>query len=465
MTSTAARARTIVRGASVLSLDPEIGELSRGDILIEGTRIVAVAPELPDVDAEVIDGAGRIALPGFVDTHRHTWEAPLRGLLPDATVVDYLDVIHGKVAPVLEPGDVAVGNLAGAVDALSAGVTTLFDWCHACLTPEHADAAVQGLADARIRAVFGYGMPRHYPGRPVHPLPAADVERLRTERFASDDQLLTLAIAAVGGPRGVADDVLLEDFALGRRLDVPISVHVDLGRPGSRSYGGVITRLDQLGLLGPDLICIHGCGCTDEEWRRVADTGGSLSIAPAIEMGMGMGVSPIGAARRAGVTLSLSIDVVTSTCGDMFNQMRMAFACGRLEAFLDEAAADAPPGPSSRDVLGWATLGGARALGLEDRIGSITPGKEADLVLLDVDRPGSFPVHDPVAAVVQSCDVSNVDTVIVAGQVLKRGGRLIPELEGVHRKATAVRDGLLERAGLTPATGMPPGPHEASGAG
>lgn len=439
--------RLVIRGAAVVTVDAEIGDLPRGDILVEDGSIVAVAPELPAMEAEVIDASGMIALPGFVDTHRHTWEAPLRGLLPDATVLDYLDVIHGTVAPVLEPGHVEIGNLVGAVDALSAGVTTLFDWCHACLTPDHADAAVQGLENAHIRSVFGYGMPRHYPGRPVSALPATEVERLKVERFSSDDQLLTLAIAAVGGPLGVADDVLLEDFALGRRLAVPISVHVDLGRPGSRSYGGVLTRLDELDLLGPDLICIHGCGCTDEKWRRVAETGGSLSIAPAIEMGMGMGVPPIGAARRAGVPLSLSIDVVTSTCGDMFNQMRIAFACGRMESSLDDRAPEeAPPPLSARDVLEWATLSGARAVGLDRRVGSITPGKGADLVLLDVDQPRSFPVHDPIAAVVQSCDVSNVDTVIVAGRVLKRRGQLIPELAGVHRRAAAVRDDLLERA-------------------
>ncbi|MFE6938825.1 amidohydrolase family protein [Streptomyces chartreusis] len=438
--------RTVLRGGHVLSMDPDIGDLPQGDVLIEDGRIAAVRPDI-SADAEVLDMTGRIVIPGFVDTHRHTWEASIRNVAPDATLDDYFVDILDTFAPLYTPEDVYAANLAGALECLNAGITTLVDWSHINNSPEHPDAAIRGLAESGIRAQYAYGSANtslaDYWFESKIAIPGDDVRRIRGEYFASDDGLLTMALAT-RGPGFCLNDVVTAEWALARELDIPITVHVAMGRLAGRF--GMVKQLNDLGLLGADTTYIHCCYLSEEEWRMVADSGGTVSIAPQVELQMGHGWPPVMTAVEYGLRPSLSIDVVTTVPGDMFTQMRAAFGAERARVNADCWKANMPVPDTmltARQMLEFATLNGAHVAGVEDRTGSLTPGKRADVVAVDATALNVAPVHDAAAAVTLSADVSNVDTVIVDGVIRKRDGRLVADVDRARRLVQESRDRLL----------------------
>ncbi|HET6750154.1 MAG TPA: amidohydrolase family protein, partial [Actinomycetes bacterium] len=314
--------RLLLRGGHVLTVDPELGDLPKGDVLVDGDRIAAVAPEV-DADAEVVDVSGQIVIPGFVDTHRHTWEAAIRGCAPNATLDDYFVEVLDTFAPLYRPEDVYASNLAGALECVNAGITTLVDWSHINNTPEHPDAGIRGLQEAGIRAQYAYGSANtslvDYWYESKIAIPADDVRRVRDTYFTSGDGLLTMALAT-RGPGFCKDEVVRAEWGMARELGIPLTVHVAMGRVAGRF--GMIKQLSDLGLLGPDTTYIHCCYFSDEEWQLVADSGGTISIAPQIEVQMGHGWPPVMKSLEYGLRPSLSIDVVTTAPGDMFTQMR-----------------------------------------------------------------------------------------------------------------------------------------------
>ncbi|MGW4867903.1 amidohydrolase family protein [Streptomyces chartreusis] len=438
--------RTVLRGGHVLSMDPDIGDLPQGDVLIEDGRIAAVRPDI-SADAEVLDMTGRIVIPGFVDTHRHTWEASIRNVAPDATLDDYFVDILDTFAPLYTPEDVYAANLAGALECLNAGITTLVDWSHINNSPEHPDAAIRGLAESGIRAQYAYGSANtslaDYWFESKIAIPGDDVRRIRGKYFASDDGLLTMALAT-RGPGFCLNDVVTAEWALARELDIPITVHVAMGRLAGRF--GMVKQLNDLGLLGADTTYIHCCYLSEEEWRMVADSGGTVSIAPQVELQMGHGWPPVMTAVEYGLRPSLSVDVVTTVPGDMFTQMRAAFGAERARVNADCWKANMPVPETmltARQMLEFATLNGAHVAGVEDRTGSLTPGKRADVVAVDATALNVAPVHDAAAAVTLSADVSNVDTVIVDGVIRKRDGRLVADVDRARRLVQESRDRLL----------------------
>ncbi|MFJ4200298.1 amidohydrolase family protein [Streptomyces sviceus] len=440
--------RILLRAGHVLSMDPAVGDLPRGDVLIEDGRIAAVDREI-GADAEVLDMTGRIVIPGFVDTHRHTWEASIRNVAPDATLDDYFVDILDTFAPLYTPEDVYAANLAGALECLNAGITTLVDWSHINNTPEHPDAAIRALRETGIRAQYAYGSANtslaDYWFESKIAIPGDDVRRIRTEYFSadSDDGLLTLALAT-RGPGFCVGDVVTSEWALARELDIPITVHVAMGRLAGRF--GMVKQLHDLGLLGPDTTYIHCCYLSEEEWRLVADSGGTVSIAPQVETQMGHGWPPVMKAIEHGLRPSLSIDVVTTVPGDMFTQIRAAFGAERARVNAECWQADVPVPDTmltARQMLEIATRNGAHVAGLEDRTGSLTPGKRADVVAIDATALNVAPVHDAAAAVALSADVSNVETVIVDGVVRKRDGRLTADVARARRLVEESRDRLL----------------------
>ncbi|MFD7246624.1 amidohydrolase family protein [Streptomyces massasporeus] len=439
--------RTLLRSGHVISMDPDIGDLPQGDVLIEDGRITAVEPEI-SADAEVLDMSGHIVIPGFVDTHRHTWEAPIRGVAPDATLDDYFVDILDTFAPLYTPQDVYAGNLAGALECLNAGITTLVDWSHINNTPEHPDAAIQGLAESGIRAQYAYGSANtslaDYWFESTIAIPADDVRRIRSTHFASDDGLLTMGLAT-RGPGFCVDEVVAAEWAMARELGLPITVHVAMGRLAGRF--GMVKQLHDLGLLGPDTTYVHSCYLSGEEWRMVADSGGTVSVAPQVELQMGHGWPPVMQAIEHGLRPALSIDVVTTVPGDMFTQIRAAFGAERARVNADCWQANMPV-PSTmltaRQMLEIATVNGAHVAGLEDRTGSLTPGKRADIVAIDATAVNVAPVHDAAAAVTLCADVSNVDTVLVDGVIHKRDGRLLGDTARALRLVGEACDRLLE---------------------
>jgi 5-methylthioadenosine/S-adenosylhomocysteine deaminase len=438
--------RLLLRGGHVLTVDPQLGDLPKGDVLIDGDTIVAVEPEI-DADAEVIDVSGDIVIPGFVDTHRHTWEAAIRGCAPNATLDDYFVEVLDSFAPLYRPEDVYASNLAGALECINAGITTLVDWSHINNTPEHPDAAIRGLYEAGIRAQYAYGSANtslnDYWNQSKISIPADDVRRVRDTYFSSDDRLLTMAMAT-RGPGFCVDDVVRNEWNAARELGLPITVHVAMGRLAGRF--GMVKQLNDLGLLGPDTTYIHCCYFSDEEWRMVADSGGTISIAPQIEAQMGHGWPPVNKAREFGLRPSLSIDVVTTAPGDMFTQIRSAFGCerARVNRICWEANTEVPENMlTARDMLEMATINGAHVAGLERRTGSLTPGKKADVVVIDAHALNVAPVIDPVAAVTLCADVSNVDTVIIDGKIQKRDGKLLGDIDRARGLVESSRDYLL----------------------
>ena len=459
--------RILIKNAIVLSQDPAIGELPEADVLVDGDRIADVGPNLSADGAEVIDATGDIVIPGFVDTHRHTWETSIRTSAPDYTLGAYFSAILDKFAPNYRPDDVLAGNRWGAIECANAGITTLVDWSHIMNTPEHADAAVEGLRDAGIRSVFAFGFPNtsiqawwfgpDYAGS-VERINGDEARRVRTQYLSDDQGLITMALAT-RGTNFCKEDVVRYEWELAKELGVNITVHVAMDRFGYTKMQ--LRGLKDLGLLYPNTTYIHSSHLQDDEWQMVADSGGNVSLAPQIEMQMGHGWAPAQTAEDLGIPVGLSSDVATTASSDQFTQMHAIFASERGRKH--QAAWDADPTDpndttnliTSRQVLRWATLDGARVAGIGDRTGSITPGKKADLVIIETKSPNIAPVIDPVGAVVCAADISNVDLVMVDGKILKRNGKLVADIGGARRDVEASRDYLVGTFG-TPEAGWLP---------
>ncbi|HEX5902189.1 MAG TPA: amidohydrolase family protein [Actinomycetota bacterium] len=439
--------RILLKGGTVITVDPNLGDIPDGDVLIEGDTIAEVGTDL-SADAEVIDATGNIVIPGFVDSHRHTWETAIRNCAPNATLDDYFVEVLDSFAPLYRPEDVYASNLAGALECINAGITTLLDWSHINNTPDHPDAAVRGLQESGIRAVYAYGSANTslagYWFNSSISIPSDDVGRVRSTYFSSDEGLLTMALAT-RGPGFCQEDVVREEWGMARDLGLPITIHIAMGKLAGK--WSMLKQLDDLGLLGADTTYIHSCYLTDEEWELVAKSKGTVSIAPQVEMQMGHGWPPVMKARSYGLRPSLSIDVVTTVPGDMFTEMRCAFAAERWRS-NDSVWKNEDPLPeealTARDMLTMATLDGAHVVGLESKTGSLTPGKQADVVMIDGHTPAVAPVIDPVGAVVLSADTSNVDTVIVGGKIQKRGGTLLADWESARKGVQASSEYLQE---------------------
>lgn len=354
-----------------------------------------------------------------------------------------------------EPEDVYAGNLLGVAESLDTGTTTLLDWSHNMNSPEHADAAVAALRDGGGRAILGYGGSNEQ-WLPVTDTPLSeDARRVRAEHFPGDDGLVTMCMA-LRGPDLATLGACVHDWRLSRELGLRITVHVGSGEFGR---GGPIETLDREDLLGADTTYVHCNVLSDAELERIAASGGTASVSPEVEMQMEMGFPATGRLLRAGVRPSLSVDVPNALSASMFAVMRSALQVQRL---LDNAEAiergellERLP-VSARDVLEFATIEGARACGLEDRIGSLAPGKQADVVLLRTDDLALTPLNNPVGQVVLGGHPGLVDAVLVAGRFVKRDGRLTGlDVGRVGELARASRTRLFAAAEVDPAGWIP----------
>ncbi|GAC1317315.1 MAG: amidohydrolase family protein [Collimonas sp.] len=436
----------LLTGGWILSMDPAIGDLRGGDVLIDGEQIVAVAPHIEAPEAERIDAHNMIVLPGFVDTHRHTWQTCVRHRYADIDPQIYFAEMLGAKGAAFRTDDVYAGTLLGAVSALESGITTMLDWSHVQNSPEHADAAIHGLRDAGIRGVFAHGWPLvdgaswMFDSQRGHP---QDIRRLREQYFSSDDQLLTLAMAA-RGPEMAQRDVWLDDLRLARELDIRSSIHM-----GAYARNGAVRAIAQMhdaGVLGEDMTFVHCCFSAEDEIAMMADAGVSASLGVHCEMNaQGIGDIPFDRLLKVGIKPSLSGDTETKCSGDMFTQMRHAFAYYRSWMGGNHSRIEnAPATISLRDVLEFATLAGARANGLEHKVGSLTPGKQADIILIRGDDLNLTPVSDPVGAVVLAAHPGNVDTVFVAGRAVKRHGSMLHlDLDALRQRALQSQQYIL----------------------
>jgi len=437
----------LIKGGCVLTLDRTIGDFEQADVLIEGTKISAVRPGISVPDAEVIDAAHTIVMPGFVDTHRHMWQGILRNVLPDGSLEDYRNLVQRTFGAKYTPDDVYAGDLFSAIGAVDSGVTCILDWSHIHNTPDHTDAAIKGLAESGVRAVFAYGNPQNETGRywemKGHKYPE-DIARLRKQYFSSADQLMTLSMAAPSA----APELILQSFKAARDVGARITIHVGVGEFGRNA---LLEKLHAEKALHSDTTYIHCCTLNDTEWKLIRDTGGTISIAGYVETLMGHGHPPIQKAIDTGIRPSLSVDVETSVPNDFFQQMRTVFSLQKNDVWARKLAGDKEPPKflTVREVLEFATIEGARANGLDQKIGTLSPGKEADIILLRTDRLNVMPMNNAVGAVVTSMGPQNVDTVLIGGKVMKRNGQLVGvDFARLARLGEEARERLFSNAGV-----------------
>jgi cytosine/adenosine deaminase-related metal-dependent hydrolase len=418
---------TLLRGATILTMDQQ-GELPQGDLLVQGERIAAIAPRIAADDADVVDAAGCIVIPGLVNAHMHTWQTALRGVAANWTLLEYFQKMHAGLATAFRPEDLFIATRMGALNQLNCGTTTLADWCHNNPTPAHNDAAIEGLLSTGIRAAFFHGTPKPDP-KPGQvpfwevPHPRAEVERLLK---AHQGHALLSIQAAVLGPHYATLEVAMQDFRMARDLGLIASLHQ--GGGAARTPGGW-ERLEAAGLLGPNINIVHGHALSDDQLQRFCELGMSFSAAAESEMSQGHGHPITGRLRRFGRAPSLGVDLESVLSGDMLTQARVALG---MQRSLDNAAyrethGTIPPTSTitAREALSWVTVEGARMLQQLDRIGTLAPGKQADLVVIRASDLNMQPVHDAVSSVVFQASLANIDSVMVGGRWRKRAGRLL----------------------------------------
>lgn len=463
--------RYIIRGGSVMSMDPQVGNFAQADVLVDGKKILAIGPNLHAGNAEIIDARGRIVMPGFIDTHHHQFETALRSFLADGILINdgsgspsadptYYEYILLKFAPVYRPQDVYINELFGGLSQLDDGVTTVLDVSQIHHSPAHSDAAIKALFDTGRRAAFGYFESAGGVAGNQYP---QDATRIKNRWFSSTDQLVTMVM---GGEVYLGDATTQQSWTLGRQLGLQIAAHI-LSPFGIRPIMDALAQGQggsnhNIG-IGPDNLFIHMTGMSDMAWQKVHDVGAQVSIAFPIEMNMRHGQPPILKMQSLGMEPSLSVDVECTMTADFFSQMRGAMTMQRMlvnQMVLEQGnftppnqwptpAPGTPPLLNVRDVLRYATMNGAKALRLDGKVGSLKPGKEADIIILDATAINVAPLNHVPGAVVSLMDRTNVETVIVAGKVRKWKGRLLDvDLSRLRSQLEASRDYIFSKAGI-----------------
>src|SRR5881628_1986182 len=465
--------RYIIRGGSVTTMDPSMpnkGEFAKADVLVEGKLIKEVGPNLHAGGAAEIDARGKIVMPGFIDTHHHQFETALRSFLANGVLINdqsgsasanpsYFEYILLTFAPVYRPEDVYISELFGGLAQLDDGVTTVHDVSQIHHSPAHSDAAIRALFNTGRRAAFGYFESAGGVAGNQYP---QDAVRIKNQYFSSSDQLVHMIM---GGEVYLGDATADQSWTIGRQLDLQIAAHI----LSPFSIRPIFDRLaagtggnGHIG-IGPDNLFIHMTGMSDTARQRVKDVGAQVSIAFPIEMNMRHGMPPILRMQSLGMEPSLSSDVEVTMTADFFTQMRSAMTMQRMvvnQMILEQGTFTPPnqwptPAPGTpqllnvRDVLRFATVNGAKHLRLDGKTGSLTPGNEADIIILDATALNVAPLNNVPGAVVALMDRTNVETVIVAGKVRKWKGKLLDvDLPHLRQQLEASRDFIFAKAGI-----------------
>lgn len=417
----------LIRGAHILSMDAQIGELPLGDILVEGGAIRAIAPSIaPPPGAFIVDGAGRIALPGMVNGHIHLAQTMQRGISTEHSFGGYFQTIVLRHSNRMTPADVRLADEAGALEQMAAGVTTVMDWSRETMSPDHADSALEGLTAAGIRAVLAYTTP---------PIPqGGDAAAINARMMAHARGLIARAQGGMvaiwtclQGPDFLPLPPALADMRRLAELGVPIAIHTGAAIYANRKPT-LLKDLDAAGLLNDRLQIVHSNHHPDDEYKLAADRGVMLCSTPEVEMRMGHGHPAMFKAAAAGMKVSVGTDIPSMVGGGILPQLRVAMAAEMHRINVANIAngqpVPNPPAITARQMLEFATIGGARALGLDRVTGSLTPGKRADLLLVRADSALTAPVSDAAGLVLLQASAGDIDTVLVDGRIVKQGGRL-----------------------------------------
>jgi 5-methylthioadenosine/S-adenosylhomocysteine deaminase len=431
------RGSYLIRNAHVVTMDPKLGEMPVGDIYVQDGKIVSVGRHLPAVPgATEIDARRMIAMPGLIDTHWHMWNTLARNMAGEDAKHGYfpMQIAFGDV---MTPADSAQGVRLSLAEAINSGITTVHNWSHNLLSPAHADAEFMVQTEMGVRGRFSYGFSRNTPAGAA--LPLDDVARFKTQWFSHPgEHLMTLGMATRGTQVGPLD-IAIKEWAFARNLGIPITTHSGIYPHKS----GDIKALGDAGLLGKDVQVIHATNSSPEEFDMLGSTGTHISISPYTEMRTGFGFARVTDMLKLGVPVSLSIDTC-ALCGnaDMFGIMRgiQNVENGRLQSEF----ALAP-----RKALEMATVDAALDLGIDHLVGSLTPGKRADLILVKTNVLQMQPLNDVIRTIVQSTQAADVDTVFIDGRLLKRGGALTTiDTERVIREASVSVARIRRAAGL-----------------
>ena len=412
------RGEFVIRGATVLTMDPKINDLAAGDVHVRDGAIVAVAAKVDAPKAQILDGSGMICMPGFIDTHWHLWASLLRPFArADVPALGYF-AVTSRLGRLYEPEDSYRGVRLGTAEALSAGVTTVHNWAHNVRSPDHADAELAAMRDAGIRGRFAYGPAQGMEND--QPMDAAGLARVQRD-WIPGDGLLTLGInsrnvgASSISATGVRGNLTVEqakrDWDAARALGLPITLHTSGASP--------ITALEKAGMLGGDVQLVHPMLTTPEERAIMKTRGMSYSISPVGELRRSskLGVIQFSELLEDGVKISLSTDHSANYNCDPFGNLRLLFAL-----HLHRVGNDKVPLTMKR-LVQLGTLDGAVDLGIADKTGSLTPGKRADIILVRTTDPNMAPVSDPYDALVTLANPGNIDTVIVDGRILRQSGK------------------------------------------
>jgi len=451
---------TLIRNVFAITMDDALGDLEGADILIKDGKIADIGRNLTASAEEIIDGSGQIVVPGFVDGHRHLWQTPMRGTGTGWGFNEYIKEMLYRRAVCYEPADMYDAALAGGLEALNAGVTSVVDHCHNIRTPAHADAAIEGMLASGVGGIFGFCY-----GRTPEYGPGASVSSEQVRMMLLDapqwrfDYAESLKEKYFGGPSsrvrlGIGTSCF-ETFAAARPEKATQEVRrarelgADLIMQHVRNRGDfrVVKFLNDQGLLGPDMMLSHADWVTETEFQMLAEHGTNIVVTPESEL-KGGNSPALGRASVAGLSVGLGMDTVIMVGGDMFGPMRWVMQFQRFERFAPAAAAAnrRPPDINDRDVLRAATIEGAKAVGIDGRVGSLTPGKQADIVLFRTDSLTMQPVNEPVASVVHYAHTSDIDSVWVAGKPVKRNGRLVRhDVSTVLSKLVLSRDRILKK--------------------
>lgn len=434
--------RVLLRGGYILTMDEAVGDLDRGDLMIEGDRIAAVGSTVDAAVDEIVDARGMLVLPGLVDSHIHLWQTPLRGLASECWAGEYFPTVH-PISGRYRPADMYTATYGGAIEAISHGTTTVLDFCHSVNSPEHADASLAALRDAGVRALFGYSF-RDRPEverRVFHSHEQRVRDAHRSHRELGPNELVQLAIA-LNNIDHVDQRTTVREVDCARQLGALVTVH--------SVAPADIDELHRYGLLGSDIVWVHQESAGPEQLDLLAEHGGTIAVTPEIEMGMSGRYPVTGRAARHGVPVTLGVDIPSGVNADLLVQMRLAFQLERMFDAQRERLEGREPERTSRlptltprDVLRFATIDAARALGLGDEIGNLTPGKAADVLMLSTE-PFGLGAGDPAAHVVLHASAADVDSVLVAGQFRMRSSRLVDVDESrLHQQLLDVREHVL----------------------
>ena len=413
-----------------MSLDPDVGEFDEADVLVEDGEIVEVGRGLSTENAAVIDASDHIVLPGFVDSHIHLAQTQVRGIAGDWSLMgEYFEHMLGNITGLYQPEDMYLGGLFGAFEKLHTGTTTALDWSYPN-TLEHGERALDALQDAGLRAVYTYGPPGDDAAKWWYEsdvgLPEDHIRDLYDEKIRDDD-LLSLGIG-LRGPDFCIDEIARSDLELAREMGALATIHMGAALWPSSVYGEDYQGFGVMhDMLGPDVNIAHGNHFSQEDVQHAVDAGASFSSTPEVEMQMGHGIPVSGKVLEAGGRPTWGVDVCSNVSGDMGSQMRIGMQVQRMfdnQEVLEGGEEVTHVSITCRDTLEMATIEGARALGLEDEIGTLTPGKRADIVMLRTDDFMTAPSHSPIETVVFQSDPSHIDTVLVDGEVVKRDGEL-----------------------------------------